>query len=220
MGSPPTYLYLHGFASGPGSQKAQFLRSRFLALGLTLHIPDLNQGGFSELTLTRQINQTLALLTHSEQVVLIGSSLGGFTAALLAEQPALAQKLQKLVLLAPAFDFLAHWLPRLGSDSLAHWQQADYLNVYHYGEQRFLPLKYAFVTDAQQYAAQPSNPAIPTLILHGRHDDTIPLQASRQYASNRPWVRLHELNSDHSLTDVQAEIWQVMQAFLALAEPA
>lgn len=51
------YLYLHGFASGPQSQKARGLAARFQAQGLELEIPDLNQGDFSHLTLSRQIRQ-------------------------------------------------------------------------------------------------------------------------------------------------------------------
>jgi len=33
--------YLHGFASGPGSTKAQFFRTRFAESGTTLAVPDL-----------------------------------------------------------------------------------------------------------------------------------------------------------------------------------
>ncbi|NEQ31096.1 MAG: alpha/beta fold hydrolase [Leptolyngbya sp. SIO4C5] len=216
----PTYVYLHGFASGPGSAKAQFLRSRFHESGLTLQIPDLNQNDFSHLTLTRQIQQVLALVTAAEQVVLIGSSLGGLTAALLAEQPALTQKLQQLVLLAPAFGFLTHWLPQLGPDSLRRWQQTGWLDIYHYGEERLLPLSYEFVIDAQQYASLQLQPAVPTLILHGRQDEVIPVQASRQYAAARAGVSLVELESDHSLTDVQSQIWLETQNFLAVTTPS
>lgn len=53
------YPYLHGFASGPQSVKAQFLQYQFAELGQTLHILDLNQGGFTQLTLSRQIQQGL-----------------------------------------------------------------------------------------------------------------------------------------------------------------
>ncbi len=50
-----TYIYLHGFASSPSSTKAQYLRARFASLQINLNIPDLNQGDFSHLTLTRQL---------------------------------------------------------------------------------------------------------------------------------------------------------------------
>ena len=37
-------LYLHGFASGPSSNKARFLSERFRALGIPMEIPDLTPG--------------------------------------------------------------------------------------------------------------------------------------------------------------------------------
>jgi predicted esterase YcpF (UPF0227 family) len=136
------YLYLHGFASGPGSQKAQYLRSQFQARQKTLQIPDLNQPDFATLTLSRQIHQGTALITAD--TILIGSSLGGLTAAWLAEQPALHPHIQKLILLAPAFQFLKQWLPRLGPSQLAQWQDTGWLSVYHYGQQQPQRLHYDF----------------------------------------------------------------------------
>jgi hypothetical protein len=66
------FIYLHGFASSPRSTKAQDLLDRFTSLGLTLEIPDLNQGNFSHLTLSRQLAQVKALLPENEPVTLIG----------------------------------------------------------------------------------------------------------------------------------------------------
>lgn len=217
MGSSGTvYLYLHGFASSPRSQKAQTLRSRFAVRDIPLQIPDLNQDNFTALSLTRQIQQAINLLADADSAVVIGSSFGGLTAAWLAEQPALQAKLQKLVLLAPAFGFLDHWLPKLGPEQLERWRSEGTLSVYHYGVARSLPLSYGFVQDAQRYLEQRLTHAVPTLILHGRHDAVIPIEASRAYASQRPWVQLIELESDHALADVQTEIWQQVRAFLAL----
>ncbi|MFM6277345.1 MAG: YqiA/YcfP family alpha/beta fold hydrolase, partial [Dolichospermum sp.] len=51
------YLYLHGFASGPQSKKAQDIQKRLSKLQISMFIPDLNTGGFSDLTITRQIQQ-------------------------------------------------------------------------------------------------------------------------------------------------------------------
>ncbi|MEO1124574.1 MAG: YqiA/YcfP family alpha/beta fold hydrolase [Cyanobacteria bacterium J06639_16] len=210
------YLYLHGFASSPRSRKAQTLRSRFAEYGVPLQIPDLNQGDFTHLSLTRQIQQASALLTTADSAIVIGSSFGGLTAAWLTQQQSLQPKLQKLVLLAPAFSFLDHWLPKLGPEQLERWCSEGALSVYHYGEGRSLPLSHAFIQDAQQYSEQQLTQAIPTLILHGLHDQVIPVDASRAYAAQRPWVRLVELDSDHALADVQTEIWQQVKAFLKL----
>ncbi len=211
------YLYLHGFASSPQSKKAQAFQTHFQALDLSLTIPDLNQGDFIHLTLSRQVQQvSTILLANPEPAVIIGSSLGGLTAAWVAEQPHIHGQIKKLVLLAPAFEFLAQWLPRLGPDQLDHWRTTGTLPVYHYTEQQTLPLQYAFVEDAQQYKDETLQAEIPTLILHGLYDDTISIEASRTYAATRPWVRLVELTSDHALVDVEAEIWQHTQIFLGL----
>ena len=57
---------------------------------------------------------------------------------------------------------------------------------------------------------------VPTLILHGCEDEVIPIQASRDFTRQRPWVQLIELNSDHSLGNVLPEIWQAIQIFCQL----
>ena len=210
------YIYLHGFASSPQSAKAQDISKRFAQIHTQLTIPDLNTGGFSGLTITRQIQQVAALFPDdSVPVTLIGSSLGGLTAAHLAQQ---YSQVQRLVLLAPAFAFLSHWLPKLGEEAIQRWQQEGNYPVYHYGEGKTLPLSYNFVTDAAQYQEDSLQRPIPTLILHGKQDEVIPITASRDFARYRPWVELVELDSDHALGNFMEEIWQAISLFCQLPE--
>jgi uncharacterized protein len=203
-----TFYYLHGFASSPRSRKAQDLHDRFSQQYLTLHIPDLNQPDFAHLTLTRQIQQVRSDFLLGEPVTLIGSSLGGLAATWLGE---LNPQVDRLILLAPAFGFLDHWLPKLGAQQLQQWRSGTPLAVYHHGEGRLLPLDYQFVVDCAQYPSERLQRSLPTLILHGTHDEVIPIQASRDYAADRPWVELMELESDHALANVSDEIWQAIQ---------
>ncbi|MEM6837814.1 MAG: YqiA/YcfP family alpha/beta fold hydrolase [Cyanobacteria bacterium P01_C01_bin.120] len=210
------YLYLHGFASSPESQKAQFLKQQFAGVGRTLHILDLNQQDFAHLTLSRQIEQAIAWISDRPQVTVIGSSFGGLTACWLAERAAVQGQIWQLVLLAPAFQFLEQWLPRLGPKTIAQWSETGWLSVYHYGEGEQQPLAYDFMLDAQQYDECQLKTIVPTLILHGQRDDVISVQASRDYAKVRPWTTLIELDSDHSLCNVQPQIWTAVQAFLEL----
>ncbi|MEB3290892.1 MAG: YqiA/YcfP family alpha/beta fold hydrolase [Leptolyngbya sp.] len=211
------YLYLHGFTSSPKSYKARVFRRRFEDLGLSLATPDLNQGDFSTLTLSRQLQQARDLiLAQSQPTVIIGSSFGGLTATWLAEQPDLQPHIQTLVLLAPAFQFAAQWLPRLGEAALAEWQRRGVRQIYHYGDQGDRPLNYHFVTDLQRYDEAQLQAQIPTLICHGLADEVIAIDASRAYAAHRPWVRLLEFSSDHTLGDVEADIWRAMGHFLGL----
>ncbi|VXD23797.1 conserved hypothetical protein [Planktothrix serta PCC 8927] len=207
-----TYIYLHGFASSPSSTKAQYLRDRFASLQINLNIPNLNQGDFSHLTLTRQLQQIETEFSpNASPVVVIGSSFGGLTAAWLAEKKF---PIDRLILLAPAFNFSSEWLLKLGPEKLKQWQSEGYLSVYHYAEKQNLPLHYQFLEDLYQYPDQQLQRQIPTLIIHGIQDEVIPIQASRNYAATRPWVKLIELNSDHSLDNVLGEIWQEIQGFL------
>ena len=209
------FIYLHGFASRPESAKAIYLREAFAALQIPLEVPDLNQDDFSHLTITRQLSQVAKMLPlDGTPVTLIGSSLGGLTSAWLAQRHS---QVQQVVLLAPAFGFLSHWLPKLAEDQLREWRSSGYLSVYHYGEGRSLPLHYKFVEDASQYQETQLLRPVPTLILHGRNDQVIPIQASRDYASVRLWAQLIELESDHALIDVMPKIWEEIQVFCELS---
>ncbi|MTJ10836.1 YqiA/YcfP family alpha/beta fold hydrolase [Anabaena sp. UHCC 0204] len=209
------YVYLHGFASSPQSSKAQDISDRFSQLQISMQIPDLNAGDFSHLTITRQLNQVAAEFSQNSQpVTLIGSSLGGLTSAHLAQQHL---QVQRLILLAPAFGFLGHWLPKFGTIGLNLWQRTKYMMVYHYGQKQLLPLSYNFVTDAKKYQENLLQRPIPTLILHGKHDEVIPIQSSRDFACTRPWVELIEFNSDHGLGNVTPEIWQAISTFCHLS---
>jgi hypothetical protein len=83
-----------------------YLRDRFATLDISLEIPDLNQDDFSHLTITRQLTQVeTAFLQDKMPVTLIGSSLGGLMSAWLGQRHS---QVQRLVLLAPAVEFL--WL--------------------------------------------------------------------------------------------------------------
>ena len=143
------YIYLHGFASSPNSNKASYLRDRFAEANLELKVLDLNQGDFSKLTLTRQIEQTInAFPDPQTPVTLIGSSFGGLTCAWVAEQKL---QVKRMILLAPAFGFPHSWYSKLQPEQIEQWRESGYLSVYHYGEKRSLRLHYEFLRDADNY---------------------------------------------------------------------
>jgi uncharacterized protein len=205
------YLYLHGFASSARSAKANFFRGRFQELGIDLAIPDLNGEDFSTLTLSRQIEQVAReYLAANCPTTVIGSSLGGFMAAWLAEEYV---SVGRLVLLAPAFGFLEQ---NREEKILQEWERSGWLSVYHYGYRRSIPLHYEFLRDLQRYRHPEPTRELPTLILHGRSDEVIAIDRVREYEKARPWVQLIELDSDHSLTDVMPRIWSEIRQFLAL----
>jgi uncharacterized protein len=207
----PQYIYLHGFASSPASTKARYLVECFEGVGIELTVPDLNLDDFSHLTISRQINQVVDLLPRDKSpVILIGSSLGGLTAAIVAQN---YPQIDRLILLAPAFDFLSHWLPKIGAEQLNLWERDRYLPIYHYGQQKLLPLHYDFIIDAHRYHLCQSDRILPTLIVHGTGDDVIPIASSRDFAIEHPLVKLLEVDSDHNLTKFNNYIWQEICKF-------
>src|SRR5882762_8855796 len=123
-------IYLHGFASGPMSSKAQFFRRRFEELGIEMQIPDLNEGHFERLTISRQL-RVIERLAVGRGVWLMGSSMGGYLAALYAARHA---EVSRVVLLAPAFGFARRWPLRLGEETVAEWRRTGWLPMYHYGD--------------------------------------------------------------------------------------
>ena len=81
------FVYLHGFASGPSSQKARFFRDRFAELGIGLEVPDLAEGKFEQLTISGQL-AVMERVARDEPASFIGSSMGGYLAALYAARHA------------------------------------------------------------------------------------------------------------------------------------
>ncbi|MDX1589600.1 MAG: YqiA/YcfP family alpha/beta fold hydrolase [Oleiphilaceae bacterium] len=82
----PDIVYLHGFRSSPASEKARQLAFWASESGYSgqVHIPQL---GFEPEPVVAQIRTLIeTLLAQGREVALIGSSLGGFLAALMAER--------------------------------------------------------------------------------------------------------------------------------------
>ena len=203
-------LYLHGFASSPGSTKAQFFRARLADVGVTLAIPDLTPD-FTHLTVTGMLAVVEPLLGRGG-AVLMGSSLGGYLAALVAARN--PERVRGLVLFAPAFGFVARWEARIGAAALARWRAARTLPVFHYGLGREVPLDVGLLDDGRRYPEEP-DPDVPTLVLAGRHDDTVPLAAVEHFAAARAGRKLIVYDSGHELTDVLEPMWERTQRFLA-----
>ncbi len=208
----PPVLYLHGFASGPQSSKGKFFEQRFAELGIPVDIPDLAGGDFEHLTITGQLEVIHHRVEQLAPSAAIGSSLGGYLAALYAARhPGV---FRALVMLAPGFGFPRRWPESLGEETVRLWRERGWMEVYHYGLKRPCRLGYQLIEDGVRYEDYP-NVQDPTLIIHGTRDETVPPRYSEEFARGRPNVTLHLLDSDHQLTDVLDRIWTLVETFLA-----
>ena len=201
------FLYLHGFASSPRSSKALAFQSALAESGVSLQIPALDEGDFEHLTLSGQLALVESTL-GGEPACIIGSSMGGYLAALYA---AGHPEISRLVLLAPAFGFASRWQARWRK-SMNEAKPAA-LEVFHYGDQAMRRIHYGLIEDALQYPAVPDFTQ-PALIFHGIHDDVVPVESSRNFAAAHANARLIELDSDHGLLNVLERIVSEAVPFL------
>jgi len=204
-------IYLHGFSSGPNSSKARFFRQKFEERGISITIPALDGGDFERLTLTGQL-EILSRTAASRPVTLIGSSMGGYLAALYAARH---PEVASLVLMAPAFCFARRWPKIVGEEAMSQWRETGRMPVFHYGEGRERSLSYDLIKDASVYEDYPTV-LQPTLILHGIHDDVVPASFSEAFLRLQPAARLVILESGHELTDVTDRLWEETANFLGL----
>jgi uncharacterized protein len=208
------HLYLHGFASGPSSRKARHLEDGFHAQGVRLVVPDLTPGelGFEHSTpLTMLEVARRALGQAPGPHALVGSSLGGYLAALLASQD---RRVARLVLLAPAFRLFPRWRDRLGAAQLAAWR-ADGLLVHHHVTQTERRLGWPFFEAA---SGLPDLPVVtvPTLVVAGAHDETVPLVDVQAWVAATPSARLLVVDDGHELAGsldlIQREAFAFLEA--------
>ena len=202
-------VYLHGFASSPQSGKAQFFAEKFGALGVPFAAPQLDEGNFEGLTISGQL-RVVEREVRGEPVVLMGSSLGGYLAALYAARHA---EVEKLVLLAPAFQFPTRWRARYTAEELELWRRRGTIPFFHYGFKQERELGFKIVDDALQYEDEPAFPQ-PALVLHGRRDEVVPAELSKAFAERHPNVTLRLVDSGHELTDVLDRLWAETAGFL------
>jgi pimeloyl-ACP methyl ester carboxylesterase len=205
-------LYLHGFASGPGSAKAVDLARRFAADGRRLEIADLTPGpwGFERSTPSSMLAVVRGLLDgETAPHVLIGSSLGGWLSALTAARdPAVA----RLVLLAPAFNLVDRWEGRLGPAAVAAWRR-DGLEVDHHATGTRRRIGHAFLEDAGRYPAYPVV-TVPALVIAGRRDETVPLADVERFVERTPSARLVVLDDGPGLEGSYPRIYDEARRFL------
>jgi pimeloyl-ACP methyl ester carboxylesterase len=212
----PRFLYLHGFASGPDSNKARAVAAHYAGRGVEVGRLDLRQPSMTHLRLSKMIEHVRGSIGGGrDRAVLFGSSLGGLTACRVAEDDARACA---LVLLAPAFRMIERWRARIGEEAWGEWQRTGWLETIDYAHGGMAKVDFGFAEDAGLVdAAGDGWPEVrvPTLIVHGAKDDVVNVGLSRDFARGKRHVRLVEVDDGHELAASLPTILDEADRFLA-----
>jgi predicted esterase YcpF (UPF0227 family) len=191
MPLPPTHLlYLHGFRSSPQSFKAQRMARAVAAL------PQAPQWWCPQLPASPQ--QAMDLLAQgiaewpSQRMAIVGSSLGGFYAHVLARQIACP-----VVLLNPAVHPARDLQAYIGEHPAWH----DPSQRIHFDAR--------FVDELRTLQARPCPTPPPTLAVIAKGDEVLDWREMLS-AYGHDQVRLIE-GSDHALSDFESHLPQVLR---------
>jgi pimeloyl-ACP methyl ester carboxylesterase len=223
-------IYLHGFASSPGSSKAQRFKRELEARNIGFSCPDFNEPAFETLTTTRMLHHTIAAIDDvaSGPIALIGSSLGAFVAVLAVAQmrsggvsnesarDAAARKVDRLILLAPALDFGGNRLRQFGEYGIDEWRRAGRIRMFHYAYNEPREIGFELYEDAARYDAFDVSFDQPALLFQGTRDDTVDPAMVERWSRSRANVELHLLDDDHQLTASMDVIWPACARFLGV----
>jgi uncharacterized protein len=182
---------------------------------LNLRLPSLERLRVSAgIAATRQ-----AIGGPRDRAVLLGSSLGGLTAARVA---ALDARVCALVLLAPAFRAAERWRARLGAAGVERLRTSGWLEIDDYMTGQKSRVDSGFLEDLAEIDADADaggtgwpDVRVPTLILHGVDDEIVAIELSRAFAAGKRHLRLVELPDRHELTVTLPRILAEAETFLA-----
>jgi predicted esterase YcpF (UPF0227 family) len=193
-------LYLHGFASGPESHKGVALTAHYARHGVVLERLNLRVPSLEHLRLSEMMRVVRAAVGGpNDRAVVFGSSLGALTACRVAEDDA---RICALVLLAPAFRLIERWRERLGEAAFTAWRTSGWFETEDYAEKRRARVDFDFARDAEAIDARGGgwpDVRVPTLIVHGRHDETVDIALSRTWSDGKRHVHLREVDDGHEL---------------------
>jgi alpha-beta hydrolase superfamily lysophospholipase len=216
-------IYLHGFASHQKGEKALYFRDRFVEMGAAYLAFDHrghgnSSGTMKDLTITRNLEDVDSMMkvvgADFKQRILIGSSMGGQTAAwYAARRPDL---ITANLLIAPGFHFLQNRLKELGAKGLKKLKAEGQITIKNEWVETTIGKK--LLDDARHFAMDRlvKDYQTPTLILHGMEDSAVPFQDSLEFIQKsdaRPLDLLLIAGGDHRLTDHKEVLFEHMYAF-------
>jgi pimeloyl-ACP methyl ester carboxylesterase len=220
MSLKPHILFLHGFGSGPGSQKGVLIRDHFSARGYTVALPSISVPSLEELSPKAAVRFVMDELRRlgDREVVLGGSSFGAFVAlhAYAGLSRAERAHVTSLVLLAPLFDPWDAQGGLLTPERDAAWKKHGAMPVMDLERGVEVGVHYRFVEELRSFESSSVCVDVPTLVIHGRYDEVVPVSQSEAFAARLSGVRLELCDDGHQLLKDPEDLVRRIEGFLLL----
>lgn len=203
-GSSPGYLYLHGLGSVRAGEKSASLMRHAATRGRACTRFDFrghgdSSGTIGQVTIGELIADTVLVLERHGPANVVGSSLGGLVGAFAtARRPDLVRG---LALIAPALGFLERLDEHVDAQGRM-WTSEGFS----------FPLSPRVAADARALdeRALPGQLRVPTLVVHGTADDTVPAADSERFFAAIPAAKKSLWlvpGGDHRLNTFATAIW-------------
>jgi pimeloyl-ACP methyl ester carboxylesterase len=202
----PIVVMCHGFTTGKGRRTYMSLEEIFNQRNYATFRFDFfghgeSEGKFEEITVSEAVDDVKHAVRFVKdlgygKIGLIGSSFGGFASLITAGQ---SEDIYVLALKSPVSDYMGLLIARDQDLDIRAWKKNGFVAVKN-AEDQSLKLNYSFYEDAQRLDGYrfAREIKVPTLIVHGDSDVTVPLEQSRKTASLIPNSRLEIIEgADH-----------------------
>jgi pimeloyl-ACP methyl ester carboxylesterase len=213
IGKDRQILFITGFLSKRWGNKSKALAQWCEEKGWGFCCYDVrgfgeSEGSFTDYTLSDWIADArlvLSMLRDGPPITIVGNSLGGWIAWLMARE---FQEIERLILIAPAFNMMGVRAKSIDPKRRHAWQSAGWMPWDDEPAHRDFPLAWKWVEESEAYWKTSLDRLRPvsTAILHGQQDSVILPQGSSQFveqlhsvAPSFP-VELHLVPGDHRLS--------------------
>ncbi|MBU1849177.1 MAG: alpha/beta fold hydrolase, partial [Nanoarchaeota archaeon] len=192
----PIIILCHGFRSSKDSNSYKLFEEKFNAMGVSTFRFDFfghgeSSGLFEDVTVSEAVDNTLKAIDFLKglgytKIGLIGSSFGGLTSIITATK---CRDLFALGLRCPVSDMLGKLILESADETISSWKKKG---VIEYKGDFGWKLNYSFYEDAKKYAGYKdfSQINIPTIIVHGEKDLSVPVEQSKKLSKIIPGSKL------------------------------
>ncbi len=202
-------IICHGFRSDKNGESSQSLKKELDKHGISTLRFDFyghgeSDGAFEDVSVTEAADDAINAIAYLKnrgykKTGLIGTSFGGIAAIIAASK---SKDLFVLCLRCPVSDYWDKELQKRGEAGIREWKERGYVEYQDYDGSKFR-LKYSFIEDFNKNNAYEAAKKIkiPTIIVHGDADETVPVAQSRKLAKTIKSSRLEIIKgADHNFS--------------------